>query len=201
MRPPVPMVGRRSGGQVRDRAMTNLVQMPLRRTAALLVAAVLGGAAVPPARTAPLVPAGPGWLLSTTDPANQAPPFLGNGYLGRRVPAAGTGDAVGPVPTETQLAGFFAQGPGNVQQRADIPTWSTLALSDGSGVFGQLPAGTVGCTGCPPAGTPSATSAPWQGTVLAYRQTLDLYRDTLTTEARWVSPGGRRTDLVYDVIV
>jgi Glycosyl hydrolase family 65, C-terminal domain len=46
------------------------------------------------------------------------------------------------VPTESTLAGFYAQAPGQVQQRANLPAWSTLAFSDGAQDF-SLGAGQV----------------------------------------------------------
>ena len=166
---------------------------------ALGVATALGASSLVPARAAPPPATGAGWQLSTTDPANRAPTFVGNGYLGLRVPAAGMGDAIGPVPTQTQLAGFYGRVPGSVEQRADIPTWSTLAFSDGATTYGQLPVGTVACASCAPAPPPGPSTPEWQGTVSNYVQTLDLRRGTLTTRVRWTSPGGHTTDLSYQV--
>ncbi|WP_183061605.1 carbohydrate-binding protein [Motilibacter peucedani] len=42
--------------------------------------------------------------------------------------------------------------------------------------------------------------APGGGTTTGYRQTLDLHRGLLSTWATWTSPGGRTTDLRYDVV-
>jgi len=133
-----------------------------------------------------------GWTLSTTetDDDNYAPTFLGNGYFGGRIPAAGTGYATTPVETQAHLAGFFAQD-GPVEKYANIPTWSTLAFSDESGTYGRLPqAARAGERG------------DWeQGAVSNYRQTLDLRAGLLTTHATWTSPAGHRTDLSYQVLV
>jgi trehalose/maltose hydrolase-like predicted phosphorylase len=63
-----------------------------------------------------------------------------------------------------------------VQQRANIPTWSTLTFSDGGQNFG-LTAGTVG----------------------GWRQQIDLRTGEITTTARWTAPDGHVTDLRYDV--
>ncbi len=55
--------------------------------------------------------------------------------LGVRVPPSGQGYASGTVPAQSELAGFYGQvtndpKPANdVQQRANIPTWSTLTFS------------------------------------------------------------------------
>jgi len=99
--------------------------------------------------------------------------------------AAGAGYGAAPIVTDAQLAGFYGQDPGFAQKRADIPVWSGLALSDGSGTYGSVPPST----------------AQWQGTVRGYRQRLDLARGEITTDATWVSPAGRVTDLSYLVVV
>ena len=71
-----------------------------------------------------------------------APTFTGNGFLGVRVPVAGEGYASGNVPAQSELAGFYAKPthPANpsqaVQQRANIPTWSTLLFGDGTDTYG-----------------------------------------------------------------
>jgi trehalose/maltose hydrolase-like predicted phosphorylase len=160
-------------------AAGSLVKARLAITAAVTAAAL----AMIPARAAT---AGAGWTLTATDPSNgYVPTFLGNGYLGLRVPAAGSGYDAAPVTTDAQLEGFYAQDPGFAQKRADIPVWSGLALSDGSGTYGNVPPAT----------------ARWQGSVQRYRQTLDLGRGELTTDATWVSPAGRVTDLTYRVVL
>ncbi|HWF52298.1 MAG TPA: hypothetical protein VG294_16780 [Solirubrobacteraceae bacterium] len=67
-----------------------------------------------------------------------APTFTGNGFLGVRVPASGQGYAGGSVPAQSELAGFYAKPThpktisDSVQQRANIPTWSTLPFGDGT---------------------------------------------------------------------
>jgi trehalose/maltose hydrolase-like predicted phosphorylase len=132
-----------------------------------------------------------GWTLSTTETDDDyAPTFLGNGYFGGRIPAAGTGYATTPIETQAHLAGFFAQD-GPVEQYANIPTWSTLAFSDESGTYGRLPQ----------AARAGEQDDPEQGAVSDYRQTLDLRAGLLTTQATWTSPAGRRTDLTYQVLV
>lgn len=98
-------------------------------------------APAPPGSTATQAGASSGWQLSSTSVSQSeaAPTFLGNGYLGERIPALGMGYASAPVQTQSQVAGFYAQPSGHAQQRASVPTWSTLAFSDGSGTYGQLP--------------------------------------------------------------
>src|SRR3954452_23942490 len=87
------------------------------------------------------------WSLSTTEFSNTFTrlPYVGNGYIGQRIPAAGTGlvDAQGvhgwPTFSEritTAVArGVYAEVPGaevasggygTMQAIADLPTWSTL---------------------------------------------------------------------------
>ena len=101
-------------------------------------------AATPALAAHPAAAAGTGSyvLTATSTGGNYAPTFTGNGYLGVRVPPAGQGYAGGSVPAESTLAGFYAQAPGQVQQRANLPTWSTLTFSDGGQGF-SLGAGQV----------------------------------------------------------
>jgi trehalose/maltose hydrolase-like predicted phosphorylase len=118
------------------------------------------------------------YVLTATNPDSSAyaPTFVGNGYLGVRVPAAGQGYAAGTVPAQSEVAGFYAQPPGDVQQRANIPTWSTLRFGDGSSTFSMA-----------------------SGTITHWRQQLDLHDGVITTTARWQAPDGHVTDLRYDV--
>jgi len=105
-----------------------------------------------------------------------APTFTGNGELGVRVPATGQGYVAGAVPTESEVAGFYAQQPTGVQVRANIPTWSTLTFSD--------------------AGQPFSLS---RGVTSDWRQSIDFRTGVITTTARWTSPHGHVTDLTYEV--
>ena len=123
---------------------------------------------------------------STTAASGYAPTFTGNGLLGVRVPAAGQGYAGGTVPAQSELAGFYAKpfkgkASERVQQRANIPTWSTLTFADGGHVFS-------------PSGHPGA------GKVSGYRQSLDLHTGIVTTHARWTAPDGHVTTLSYQVL-
>src|SRR5437868_11019369 len=107
--------------------------------AVLAVAATFGLAPAAQARPAPA--AGAFVLTATTPGGNYAPTFTGNGMLGVRVPPSGQGYAAGSVPAQSELAGFYAQVSGspkasdNVQQRANVPTWSTLTFSDNGQTF------------------------------------------------------------------
>ena len=150
-----------------------------------LVAAGCGAAATPPPGStvngiAGADPAGGtgSFVLTATDtgPA-YAPTFTGNGELGVRVPPTGQGYAAGTVPTQSELAGFYAQPPGGIQQRANIPTWSTLTFSDG--------------------GTAFALSS---GHTTDWRQSIDFRTGVITTTALWTAPDGHVTGLAYQVL-
>jgi trehalose/maltose hydrolase-like predicted phosphorylase len=118
------------------------------------------------------------YLLTAAAPdATYSPTFTGNGLLGVRVPPVGQGYAPGTVPAQSELAGFYAQPAGGVQQRANIPTWSTLAFSDG--------------------GEPFSLSS---GSTSDWRQSLDLRTGVVTTSARWTAPDGHLTELTYRLL-
>jgi trehalose/maltose hydrolase-like predicted phosphorylase len=123
--------------------------------------------------------AGGDFALTATRPGadDYAPTFTGNGLLGVRVPPAGQGYASGTVPAQSELAGFYAQPRGDVQQRINTPTWSTLTFADGGKAFAPKGAGTSG-----------------------WRQTLDLRTGIVATRATWKAPNGHVTDLAYEVL-
>jgi trehalose/maltose hydrolase-like predicted phosphorylase len=100
-----------------------------------------GGVVATPASSAPQPSsAGAGadsWVLSTTDTTKDyAPTFVGNGYLAARVPAAGEGFSNSPVVTQSELAGFYAHPAGQNEQRASLPSWTTLGFGRSGGVYG-----------------------------------------------------------------
>jgi trehalose/maltose hydrolase-like predicted phosphorylase len=152
----------------------------LRRLSAVLLGAGLVLAApLPPPPVRAQAPAGPAgsYLLSATDTGRSyAPTFTGNGYLGVRVPPSGQGYAGGSVPALSEVAGFYARPPGSVQKRANLPTWSGLAFTDGGQDF-----------------------APRAGQVSGWRQQLDLHDGSITTTARWTAPNAHVSDLRYVV--
>jgi trehalose/maltose hydrolase-like predicted phosphorylase len=151
----------------------------------VLTVLALGGALVLPAaaQAAPAASAGAFVLTATTPGGTYAPTFTGNGMLGVRVPPSGQGYAGGSVPAQSELAGFYAQVSGspkqsdNVQQRANIPTWSTLTFSENGQTF----------------------TVPGPG-VSNWHQSLDLHTGIVTTTARWTAPDGHVTDLTYQVL-
>jgi trehalose/maltose hydrolase-like predicted phosphorylase len=159
-----------------------------RAAGALAVAglpALLAAIGAGPAGAAGLPGNGGAFVLTARHPtagAGYAPTFTGNGLLGVRVPPAGQGYAAGTVPAQSELAGFYAHpahGPAavQVQQRANLPTWSTLSLRVGGATFSARPSDTGD-----------------------YRQSLDLRTGVVTTRARWQAPGGRVTDVTYQVL-
>ncbi|MFL5863684.1 MAG: glycosyl hydrolase family 65 protein [Solirubrobacteraceae bacterium] len=109
-----------------------------------------------------------------------SPTFTGNGLLGVRVPAVGQGYAGGSVPAQSELAGFYAKptkpkSAGDaVQQRANIPTWSTLTFAD--------------------AGQPFSLTA---GRTTGWRQSIDLHTGIISTSVTWRAPDGHTTRLAY----
>jgi len=130
-----------------------------------------------PAAAAPSGTAGAYRLLTTGTGSSYAPTFTGNGVLGVRVPAAGQGYAAGSVPALSELAGFYAQPSGAIQQRATIPTWSTLTLSVGGQPF-----------------------SPATGTTSGWRQSLDLHTGVVSTSADWTAPDGHLTAISYQLL-
>ncbi len=149
--------------------------------AGLLISVPQAAAAADPSGPAPA-----GWVLATGDPgaAAKAPAYLGNGYVGTRVPAAGAGFVAAPVATETHIAGVYADvtdlnhGTPQPQGAVNLPGWTALDFSDGAGTYSLA-----------------------AGRVLAYHQALDMHAGTITTDVTWASPAGRVTDLRYLVLL
>lgn len=147
------------------------------------IAGALALALASAAQAAPPPTAGSFVLTAASPGGNYAPTFTGNGMLGVRVPPSGQGYAGGTVPAQSELAGFYAKVSGdpkpgnNVQQRANIPTWSTLTFTDGGHSF----------------------AVPGPG-VSRWRQSIDLHTGIVTTTARWTAPDGHVTDLTYQVL-
>ncbi|MBL1098029.1 glycosyl hydrolase family 65 protein [Streptomyces coffeae] len=138
-----------------------------------------------------------GWSLSSTriDPKDSYHAYVGNGYLGQRVPPQGTGYTGGGDKTGWPLFtprydGSFVSGlyahhtktTDNRQVAAAIPTWSTLEVATG-GAAGE----TFG----------SGTS---RGRISHYRQTVFMRCGLVRTSLTWTASDGRATDLTYDVL-
>jgi trehalose/maltose hydrolase-like predicted phosphorylase len=153
----------------------------VRVAAAVLAVGAIGAADVTAAQAA-----GDGAVVLTSHTAKvrdgYAPTFTGNGLLGVRVPPAGQGYEAGHVPAQSELAGFYGQAhtgtaAERVQQRANIPTWSTLTLNVGGSTF-----------------------APRTGNVSDYSQSLNLHTGIVTTHGRWTAKGGKVTDVTYRML-
>ncbi|MFJ8671472.1 discoidin domain-containing protein [Streptomyces sp. NPDC093589] len=140
---------------------------------------------------------GDGWTATSTriDPKDSHHAFVGNGYLGQRVPPNGTGYAAPggetgwPLKTPAYdgsfVSGLYAKGPKDLKGRqaiAALPTWTTLNVATG----GAHPE------------TFSSATAP--GKISHYRQALSLRCGFVRTSLTWTAADGRATDLVYDVL-
>ncbi|MFI5780032.1 discoidin domain-containing protein [Nocardia sp. NPDC051570] len=118
-------------------------------------------------------------------------PFVGNGYLGLRIPPAGTGYVETGEPTGWPLytprydgaflAGLYGAEPALADGRmvaAALPNWSTLQVGVGDETF---------------------TPATPPGQVSKFRQTEYLRCGLVRTTLTWTTRDGRATDLTYDV--
>ncbi|WP_432012977.1 glycosyl hydrolase family 65 protein [Streptomyces cucumeris] len=138
-----------------------------------------------------------GWSLSShrIDPKDSYHAYVGNGYLGQRVPPQGTGYSGGGDKTGWPLftprydgsfvSGLYAHHKKTTDDRqvaAAIPTWSTLEVATG-GAAGE----TFG----------SGTSP---GRISGYRQTVLMRCGLVRTSLTWTASDGRATDLTYDVL-
>ncbi|MFE8007420.1 discoidin domain-containing protein [Streptomyces sp. NPDC057418] len=119
-------------------------------------------------------------------------PYVGNGYLGHRVPATGAGYAATGGRTGWPLytprydgafvSGLYARDKDLAEGReviAALPSWTTLDVRVGSETYN------------------ASTSA---GRVSRYRQTLFLRCGVVVTSLRWTTADGRATDLTYEVL-
>jgi trehalose/maltose hydrolase-like predicted phosphorylase len=175
---------------------------PKRRPVVLLlaaVAAVVLGTAAGASSLARVAQAAIGkqsdWVLSTTQFSNDftRAPYVGNGYIGQRIPGAGMGFYAGdqgintwptfiPRITTGIASGVYGDTPsvyGDLQAIATLPTWTTLTFDSPSGTYG-----------------PSTLSA---DQLSGYTQSLDLRSGTVTTSGTWTAPGGEQTRFVYRV--
>ncbi|MDT3399354.1 haloacid dehalogenase, partial [Streptomyces sp. B1866] len=182
---------------------------PTRLTGPLLAAVLVAAAPAVPEAAGPGAPAashpapcdrqpdGAGWTLSSSRAGASGPDaafraYVGNGYLGQRVPPQGTGYAATGEKTGWPLytprydgslvAGLYARDAhtaGNRQVAAAIPTWTALDVTAAGQTFS--------------AATPPAR-------ISRYRQTLHLRCGLVRTALTWTAPDGRATDLVYDVV-
>ncbi|MFJ9622132.1 glycosyl hydrolase family 65 protein [Streptomyces sp. NPDC101181] len=169
--------------------------------AAALIAPPPAALATPPPPASPsTVPAcgrddaGAAWAPASTrfGEADGYDPYVGNGYLGHRVPATGagyasTGEKTGwPLYTPRYdgafVSGLYAADPAVAAGReavAALPNWTNIDVRVGGETLGD------------------ATPA---GRVSHYRQTLFLSCGLVRTSLRWTTADGRATDVVYEVL-
>ncbi|MEV0918475.1 discoidin domain-containing protein [Streptomyces sp. NPDC049967] len=136
----------------------------------------------------------PAWAPTSTTfgEAKGYDPYVGNGYLGHRVPAAGAGYAEPGEKTGWPLytprydgafvAGLFGRDEDLAAGRevaAALPSWTNLDVRVGDETYG------------------SATPA---GRISRYRQTVFLRCGLVRTSLRWTTSDGRATDLTYEVL-
>ncbi|MFJ6805123.1 discoidin domain-containing protein [Streptomyces anulatus] len=119
-------------------------------------------------------------------------PYIGNGYLGHRVPPAGAGYAATGEKTGWPLytprydgafvSGLYARDKAVSEGReviAALPSWTNIDVGVGEETLGP--------------DTPA-------GRISHYRQTVFLSCGLVRTSLRWTTSDGRATDLVYDVL-
>ncbi|SCE62635.1 Glycosyl hydrolase family 65 central catalytic domain-containing protein, partial [Streptomyces sp. OspMP-M43] len=157
-----------------------------------------------PPSPSPAVPAcgatggqgGPGtsWAPTSTRFGEAAgyDPYIGNGYLGHRVPPAGAGYAATGEKTGWPLytprydgafvSGLYARDKAVSEGReviAALPSWTNIDVGVGEETLGP--------------DTPA-------GRISHYRQTVFLFCGLVRTSLRWTTADGRATDLVYEVL-
>ncbi|MFD4409223.1 MULTISPECIES: discoidin domain-containing protein [unclassified Streptomyces] len=170
-----------------------LASAPLLASALLLTAALLLPVAPAVAASGPpgCGDGDPTWSPTATriDATGTYHPYVGNGYLGTRVPPTGAGYAAPGEKTGWPLytprydgafvSGLYARGPENTAGRealAALPTWTSLDIRVGDETYGS------------------------RSRISHYRQTLSLRCGGVRTSLTWTTADGRRTDLTYDVL-
>ncbi|MEU5772250.1 discoidin domain-containing protein [Streptomyces venezuelae] len=141
---------------------------------------------------------GNGWTLGTTtraDAKDTHHAFVGNGYLGQRVPPNGAGYTDSEAKTGWPLftprydgsfvSGLYAHNKQTAEDRqavAALPNWTALTVGTG-GAHGD-----------------TFNSSTPSGRISDYRQSLLLHCGVVRTSLTWTAADGRRTDLVYEVL-
>ncbi|QBS40662.1 discoidin domain-containing protein [Nocardia sp. CS682] len=136
----------------------------------------------------------PGWMSSNAevDAGFERHPFVGNGYLGLRVPPRGAGYVSTGEPSGWPLytprydgafvAGLYGHTPALADDRevaAAIPNWSALTVGVGADTYA--------------ADTPAER-------ITNFTQTRYLRCGLVRTALTWTNRDGKATDLVYDVV-
>ncbi len=132
------------------------------------------------------------WVLSNTtyEPLNfLQEPFVGNGYLGLRIPAIGDGYQGGnlgksgfplftPRYTSSLVAGVYASTKKS-DFIASLPTWSEINLEvDGQVLNSGVPVSQIS----------------------NYRQTIDMHAAIVTTSMTWTPAPGKATFVSFEVL-
>src|SRR5215212_6830020 len=165
----------RQPSSARRRNMSRSARLSACVAAIALSVLSLVGVALPAAAAA----ADPFTMTATSYTSGFSPAYVGNGYVGTRVPAQGMGYVAGAtVPTTTIVAGVWQQTPAqDVVSAAPLPGWDELRFTDG--------------------GTDYSLS---YGTVSNWTQTVDMHTGAISTSLDWTSPAGHTTHLAYDVL-
>ena len=118
-------------------------------------------------------------MTATSYTTGYSPSYVGNGYVGTRIPAQGMGFVPNAtVPTTTIVAGVWQQTPTQeVVSAAPLPGWDELRFTDN--------------------GTDYSLD---QGTIANWQQSVDMQTGAITTSLDWSSPAGHTTHLQYDVL-
>ena len=116
----------------------------------------------------------PSFVLTTSAPDRSPAPYIGNGRLGSRIDARGTGPAL------TLHARLYEHAPQDVPRIAAVPGWNTIDVFDGTRWLNATDA--------------TAT------TLQQYTQTVDMRRGLVTTSYEW-HDGSRRMSVEVEELL
>ena len=116
--------------------MSRSARLPACLAAIALSVLSLVAVALPAAAAA----ADPFTMTATSYTSGFSPAYVGNGYVGTRVPAQGMGYVAGAtVPTTTIVAGVWQQTPAqDVVSAAPLPGWDELRFTDAGTDYSPL---------------------------------------------------------------
>jgi trehalose/maltose hydrolase-like predicted phosphorylase len=114
------------------------------------------------------------FLLTTTDPARDPSPFLGNGHVGVVIPAAGIG------ASHSLIAGLYENAAGDVPRIAAAPAWNAIDVFDGERWL--------------------SAAEPSSGAFGGYTQAIDMRNGIARTSYEW-SSGARRTSVRTETFI
>jgi len=179
-----------------ERTMRGGRQASPRLAAVVAAAAMIGTSALvatPAAAGAEPVAGDEAWVLQSTEYRPQdfaEQPLVGNGYLGARLPALGSGWAGGGAvgesnwpldnhrSTTSMVAGVY-QRSGSSDYVSTLPTWTDLSFAvDGHVLDPSVPATEIS----------------------GFAQSLDMRTGTVTTSFDWTPVAGRTAAVTYTVL-